>query len=73
MKIIEPCCYFLFAFRCLFSLGVMGGPDGSKSYIYIADVGDNFRRRGTVQIYRLEEPEVPEDRDPAEIVPLCAE
>jgi len=41
----------------------MGGPDGSKSYIYIADVGDNFRRRGTVQIYRLEEPEVPEDRD----------
>ncbi len=51
----------------------MGGPDGSKSYIYIADVGDNFRRRGTVQIYRLEEPEVPEDRDPAEIVPLCAE
>ena len=62
----DICCYFLFAlfgFRCHFSFGVMGGPDGSKSYIYIADVGDNFRRRGTVQIYRLEEPEVPEDRD----------
>jgi len=49
------------------------GPDGSKSYIYIADVGDNFRRRGTVQIYRLEEPEVPEDSNPYEEIKVQAE
>jgi len=35
------------------------GPEAGKSYIYIADVGDNYRERGSVQIYRVEEPVIP--------------
>lgn len=39
------------------------GPTKGKSYIYVADVGDNYRKRGTVQIYRMEEPKVERGRN----------
>ncbi|CAE7717929.1 unnamed protein product [Symbiodinium sp. CCMP2592] len=38
------------------------GPEAGKSYIYVGDVGDNRRQRGTVQIYRVEEPNIPNGR-----------
>ncbi|CAE7856337.1 unnamed protein product, partial [Symbiodinium sp. KB8] len=38
------------------------GPREGKSYIYVGDVGDNRRQRGTVQIYRVEEPAIPNGR-----------
>ena len=32
------------------------GPEAGKSYLYIADIGDNSEKRDDVQIYRVEEP-----------------
>lgn len=32
------------------------GPEEGVSYVYVADTGDNSERRGSVQIYRFEEP-----------------
>ena len=34
------------------------GPDPTKSYIYVADIGDNSASRGSVTIYRIPEPTV---------------
>jgi len=39
------------------------GPRQGTEYIYIADLGDNHRSRGSVQIYRVEDPELAEGRD----------
>eukprot|EP00931_Biecheleriopsis_adriatica_P025630 TRINITY_DN1567_c0_g1_i1.p1 TRINITY_DN1567_c0_g1~~TRINITY_DN1567_c0_g1_i1.p1 ORF type:complete len:376 (-),score=83.20 TRINITY_DN1567_c0_g1_i1:78-1205(-) len=39
------------------------GPEEGKDYIYIADTGDNSRHRGHVEIYRIEDPEIPAGRD----------
>lgn len=44
-------------------IAVGPGPKNGKSYIYIGDFGDNGRHRGTVQIYRVEEPVVEGWRD----------
>jgi len=35
------------------------GPDSSKDYLYIADVGNNSHSRSTVRIYRIAEPTPP--------------
>lgn len=34
------------------------GPVEGKTYLFIADIGDNTRERANVQIYRIEEPEL---------------
>lgn len=33
------------------------GPDAGRSYLYVADTGDNLRIRRTVQVYRFPEPD----------------
>lgn len=35
------------------------GPDPGKSYLYIADTGNNDLTRSTLSVYRIEEPELP--------------
>eukprot|EP00439_Symbiodinium_sp_Y106_P055752 s409_g7.t1 len=49
------------------------GPEAGKSYIYVGDVGDNRRQRGTVQIYRVEEPTIPNGRDRNDDIVVRAE
>lgn len=44
-------------------VAIGAGPEKGKSYIYIADTGDNLKRRSNVQIYRGLEPKVPAGRD----------
>mmetsp|Transcript_61896 Transcript_61896/g.110004 ORF Transcript_61896/g.110004 Transcript_61896/m.110004 type:complete len:834 (-) Transcript_61896:509-3010(-) len=39
------------------------GPQTEESYLYIGDFGDNYKQRGTIQIYRAVEPEVPAGQD----------
>eukprot|EP00933_Yihiella_yeosuensis_P016603 TRINITY_DN1410_c0_g1_i2.p1 TRINITY_DN1410_c0_g1~~TRINITY_DN1410_c0_g1_i2.p1 ORF type:complete len:647 (-),score=96.99 TRINITY_DN1410_c0_g1_i2:298-2238(-) len=39
------------------------GPEDGKNYIYVGDIGDNYRQRGSVQIYRFEDPLVPNGQD----------
>eukprot|EP00931_Biecheleriopsis_adriatica_P022388 TRINITY_DN143_c0_g2_i1.p1 TRINITY_DN143_c0_g2~~TRINITY_DN143_c0_g2_i1.p1 ORF type:complete len:442 (+),score=70.97 TRINITY_DN143_c0_g2_i1:56-1327(+) len=34
------------------------GPVDGETYIYIADIGDNYKQRASIQIYRLPEPTV---------------
>ena len=34
------------------------GPDRGKEYLYVADIGDNFSQRDSIQIHRIEEPVV---------------
>jgi hypothetical protein len=38
------------------------GPDPTKEYLHIADIGDNGQQRGDYRIVRVEEPIVPEKR-----------
>jgi hypothetical protein len=33
------------------------GPSAERSYLYIGDIGDNFKRRKFIMVYRIEEPE----------------
>ena len=40
------------------------GPCGSRSCLYIADIGDNHQRRDTIAVYRVAEP-APTDRETA--------
>ncbi len=40
------------------------GPVEGKSYLFIADIGDNASERKSVQIYRLEEPELDASGNP---------
>jgi len=54
-------------------IAVGPGPVKGKSYIYIADVGDNHRHRGTVQIYRVEEPKVEPNRNRNDDIRVNAE
>jgi len=44
-------------------IAIGAGPEMGKSYIYIADTGDNHKSRSNVQIYRGLEPKVPAGRD----------
>lgn len=37
-------------------IGVGPGPKAKQSYLYIGDIGDNGRRRKTIQVYRVPEP-----------------
>ncbi len=37
-------------------LAIGPGPEAGRDYIYIADIGDNHRRRSQVEVYRLPEP-----------------
>ncbi len=37
------------------------GPCGSRSCLYVADIGDNFERRQRVRVFRFPEPEAVED------------
>lgn len=39
------------------------GPVNGESYVYIADIGDNRKHRGRVQIYRVTEPKLEESAD----------
>ncbi|CAE8624065.1 unnamed protein product [Polarella glacialis] len=39
------------------------GPVPGSSYIYIADTGDNYRERSSVQIYRALDPKIPPGQD----------
>ncbi|MEZ4384178.1 MAG: hypothetical protein R3A79_22785 [Nannocystaceae bacterium] len=39
-------------------LAIGPGPEAGRDYLYIADIGDNRRRRQSVTIYRLPEPDV---------------
>jgi hypothetical protein len=34
------------------------GPDGKGDFLYIADIGDNFKRRTDVTVYRIKEPKI---------------
>jgi hypothetical protein len=40
-------------------IAVGPGPDASKSYVYVGDIGDNAGSRGSVQVYRFAEPAAP--------------
>jgi hypothetical protein len=57
------------------------GPDQSRSYIYVGDIGDNDGRRGDIVIYRFPEPTItaadshstkmrPSFTEPAEVITL---
>lgn len=37
-------------------IAVCSGPEKGKSYVYLADIGDNFKWRSSVQVYRFKEP-----------------
>ncbi len=37
------------------------GPDPAEHYLYVGDIGDNLRSRGSVVVYRVPEPAVPDD------------
>ncbi len=37
-------------------IAVGAGPEKGQSYIYLADIGDNFKWRSQVQVYRFKEP-----------------
>jgi len=54
-------------------IAVGPGPSEGKSYIYIADTGDNYRKRGSVQIYRVMEPQIPGGRDRNDDIHVSAE
>jgi len=54
-------------------IAVGPGPTEGTSYVYIADTGDNYRTRGSVQIYRVMEPQVPEGRDRNDNIHVSAE
>jgi hypothetical protein len=43
------------------------GKEGEPDVLYLADMGDNFRRREKVQLYRIAEPVVPQDSAPLEL------
>lgn len=45
-------------------IAVGPGPVANKSYLYVADIGDNEKKRDGVQIYRLEEPKLDADGKP---------
>jgi PKD repeat protein len=38
-------------------IAVGPGPDAAKSYVYVADIGDNKEKRDSVVIWRVEEPD----------------
>lgn len=42
-------------------IAVGPGPETGKSYLYIADIGDNAQKRKDISIYRLPEPAVSKD------------
>mgnify|MGYP001397568555 CR=1 FL=1 len=44
-------------------MALSAGPDSGKSYIYIGDIGDNYKSRSEYYIYRLEEPAIQSDVD----------
>jgi hypothetical protein len=47
------------------------GPCGSRSCLYVADIGDNFERRPRVRVLRFPEPEAVEDATlPVEVLPF---
>ncbi|HOR29266.1 MAG TPA: hypothetical protein PLG73_14725 [Candidatus Sumerlaeota bacterium] len=45
-------------------LAVGPGPDAQKTYLYIADIGDNAETRAQINIYRVEEPAVSSSQAP---------
>lgn len=40
-----------------------GPDDEGQSCLFIGDIGDNLKRRASIQIYRIPEPDLPEDAD----------
>jgi hypothetical protein len=42
-------------------IAIGSGPDKSKSYVYLADIGDNHAKRICVAIYRFPEPAIPSE------------
>jgi len=44
-------------------IGVGAGPVKGQSYIYLADIGDNFAWRPSVQVYRFNEPSLKKQAD----------
>lgn len=53
-------------------LAVGPGPEPDRAYVYVADVGDNGRRRDHVTLLRLEEPLVPTTPGPPRALPHVA-
>ncbi|MDX2154793.1 MAG: hypothetical protein SFV54_28885 [Bryobacteraceae bacterium] len=47
------------------ALALGPGPDREDDYLYVGDIGDNDRKRPTIRVYRLAEPDI-ERRYPAE-------
>lgn len=45
-------------------LAIGPGPDPDLSYLYVGDVGDNFRRRANIRVHRVAEPEVVRQPEP---------
>jgi hypothetical protein len=43
-------------------IAVGPGPDATKSYVYIGEIGDNFSRYTYKYIYRIEEPVIPKGK-----------
>ena len=50
-------------------IAVGPGPEEGKSYIYFADIGDNDKVRGSIAVYRFEEPVLLASDEPLEIHP----
>jgi len=44
-------------------LAIGPGPETEETYLYVGDFGDNYKKRGTIQIYRAVEPLVPAGQD----------
>lgn len=44
-------------------IAVGAGPDSTKSYVYVADIGDNSAEYPGISIYRIPEPKLPEIGD----------
>ncbi len=44
------------------------GPEAGVDYLYLGDIGDNFRMRRAVQVYRIREPAVPSDAREADAI-----
>ncbi|MCU0270084.1 MAG: hypothetical protein MUF83_15755 [Acidimicrobiales bacterium] len=54
-------------------MGLGPGPAADKTYLYLADIGDNAATRTSVQVYRALEPAVSTSTPPGDGVPLAAD
>jgi hypothetical protein len=52
-----------FIIRDCEDIAVGAGPAADKSYVYVADIGDNASNRSSICLYRIPEPGIPSDVD----------